>query len=235
MNNIFLQNKYTNTYYNIINNAKSRTLSCDVYTEKHHIIPKSLGGSNDKTNLAKLTAREHFICHQLLIKMVNSSNSKKKLYHALWWMCNQQKEYKVTSRVYDKAKQKHNEWRGSCKGELNHYYGKKHTEETLQKMRGKRAPMSDAGKLIRSNSQKGKPKSAETRAKMCGRIISDETRAKLSAASSKQVTSDETRAKLSAASSKHTHSDETKARMSAAAKGRIPWNKGITWSKKSKD
>lgn len=39
------------------------------YTEKHHIIPKCLGGTNDKENLVKLTAREHFIVHQLLVKI----------------------------------------------------------------------------------------------------------------------------------------------------------------------
>lgn len=39
------------------------------YTEKHHIIPRSLGGTNDKNNLVRLTAREHFICHYLLTKI----------------------------------------------------------------------------------------------------------------------------------------------------------------------
>lgn len=80
MNNIFLQNKYTNTYYNIINNAKSRTLSCDVYTEKHHIIPNSLGGDNSKDNLIVLTAREHFICHWLLTKMTLYESRRKMVY-----------------------------------------------------------------------------------------------------------------------------------------------------------
>jgi hypothetical protein len=38
-----------------------------VYYENHHILPKCLGGSNDKENKVLLTAREHFICHKLLI------------------------------------------------------------------------------------------------------------------------------------------------------------------------
>ena len=29
-----------------------------IYVEKHHIIPKSEGGTNDKDNLVNLTARE---------------------------------------------------------------------------------------------------------------------------------------------------------------------------------
>jgi len=64
----FLENKYSRWYTKIINNAKNRTING--YIEKHHIMPRSLGGSNDKTNIVKLTAREHFICHLLLTKMV---------------------------------------------------------------------------------------------------------------------------------------------------------------------
>jgi hypothetical protein len=60
-------------YDNIINNAKSenriRLKKKDpnyVYYESHHIIPKCLGGLNDKENLVLLTAREHYVAHKLL-------------------------------------------------------------------------------------------------------------------------------------------------------------------------
>lgn len=43
-----------------------RSKSDGVYYEKHHIIPKSLGGTNDNDNLVLLTAREHYIAHLLL-------------------------------------------------------------------------------------------------------------------------------------------------------------------------
>jgi hypothetical protein len=76
---MYLQNKYTNWYYSIINNAQLRILSNDVYTEKHHIIPKSLGGSNLKNNLVRLTAREHFICHLLLTKITFGEHRYKML------------------------------------------------------------------------------------------------------------------------------------------------------------
>ena len=39
------------------------------YTEVHHIVPKSLGGSDEQENLIRLSSREHFICHYLLVKM----------------------------------------------------------------------------------------------------------------------------------------------------------------------
>ena len=77
---MYLQNKYTHCYYNIVNRAKAR--STVGYFERHHIIPKSLGGTNDVDNLVNLTAREHFICHWLLTKMLPKSIDQKKLYHA---------------------------------------------------------------------------------------------------------------------------------------------------------
>lgn len=48
----------------IIKRAQDRTL--EGYSELHHILPKCLGGTNDKTNLVRLTAREHFIIHKIL-------------------------------------------------------------------------------------------------------------------------------------------------------------------------
>ena len=64
---MFLQNKYTAWYYSIINRATCRIING--YFERHHIIPKCLGGVNSSENVVHLTAREHFICHRLLSKM----------------------------------------------------------------------------------------------------------------------------------------------------------------------
>ena len=49
-----MSNKYTNWYYNIVNTARSRNLPADVYTETHHIVPKSLGGDNSKNNFVSM-------------------------------------------------------------------------------------------------------------------------------------------------------------------------------------
>ena len=75
---IFIDNKYTRWYYNIVNHAKTRTITG--YTEKHHIIPKSCGGGNSKNNLVALTAKEHFICHLLLIRMAEGQFRYKMAY-----------------------------------------------------------------------------------------------------------------------------------------------------------
>lgn len=100
---IFIDNKYTKWYFTIISNAQSRD-NVTGYTEKHHIIPRSLGGNNKLDNLVVLTAREHFICHLLLPSMLEGKN-KRKMYHALWNMANQfrdyQERYKVTSHLYE--------------------------------------------------------------------------------------------------------------------------------------
>jgi 5-methylcytosine-specific restriction endonuclease McrA len=58
---------YQKLYDQLIERAKLRVL--DGYCEKHHIVPKSLGGSNNKENIVSLTAREHFLAHWLLFKI----------------------------------------------------------------------------------------------------------------------------------------------------------------------
>lgn len=72
---IFLLNKYTYWYYQIIQRSKNREIP--LVCEKHHIIPKSLGGTNDKENLASLTPREHFLVHRLLVKMTTGQDNIK--------------------------------------------------------------------------------------------------------------------------------------------------------------
>ncbi len=56
---------YKKVYNSIIEKAVNR-ISIDGYYERHHIIPKCKGGTNESNNIVKLTLREHFICHWLL-------------------------------------------------------------------------------------------------------------------------------------------------------------------------
>ena len=105
---MYLQNKYTRCYYSIINSAMSRSLPNEIYTERHHVIPRSLGGSNDPSNLVKLTAREHFICHLLLPKMLTGID-KRNMTFAIWSMLNrdhskQKSRHKVNSHVDQRLK-----------------------------------------------------------------------------------------------------------------------------------
>ena len=58
---------YITIYNNLIQRASNRLL--DGYKERHHIIPRCLGGNNTKENLVDLTPEEHYIAHLLLIKI----------------------------------------------------------------------------------------------------------------------------------------------------------------------
>lgn len=59
---------YQKAYNSLISKARNRK-DFQGYFEKHHIIPRSLGGDNSSENLVKLTAREHFIAHCLLARI----------------------------------------------------------------------------------------------------------------------------------------------------------------------
>jgi hypothetical protein len=96
---------YQRIYNQIIERAKTRQL--EGYKEKHHILPRCMGGLDIKENLVELTAREHFLCHKLLCEMYLNNQ---KLLWALWLMAigkqkNKKTEpYKVSSREYERIK-----------------------------------------------------------------------------------------------------------------------------------
>jgi hypothetical protein len=58
---------YHRIYGSLIERAKNRIV--EGYTETHHIIPKCMGGTDEPSNLVELTPEEHYLCHQLLVKM----------------------------------------------------------------------------------------------------------------------------------------------------------------------
>jgi hypothetical protein len=100
---MFNDSKYTKWYNNICSKYYEGII------EKHHFIPKSLGGSDDPSNLVKLSPKAHFICHWLLTKMVINKNEKEKMYYAFNFMLLKPKDlknrrYYPCSRVYEIAK-----------------------------------------------------------------------------------------------------------------------------------
>jgi hypothetical protein len=158
---MYLDNKYTITYNNIVNRAKARVL--DEYSEKHHIIPKCLGGTNKKDNLIRLTAREHFICHRLLVKMVEGK-AKFQMIKAVDMMTAHSKlhnRYKISSRLYEQLKREASAAMSALTKGI-----KKHSDDTKQKMadsaRGRKSPFK--GKTHTTNSKK---KLAEYRNRPC--------------------------------------------------------------------
>jgi len=81
---MFLDNKYTNIYYQIISRAQTRLYKkskSDGY-QRHHIVPKCIGGTDNPDNLVMLTYKEHRVCHCLLIKMQLTKSAEIKMRHA---------------------------------------------------------------------------------------------------------------------------------------------------------
>jgi hypothetical protein len=214
-------NKYKQWYANITERAKNRHL--DSYTESHHIVPRSLGGGDEADNLVDLTAREHFVCHWLLVKMTAGQEHHKML-NALRMMRAEkqgQQRYntKITARVYENIKQEYAKLQSkSLKGKGNGFYGKTHTPEAREKIRqknlGNKLTPEQHARLVANTIGKKKPP------------ITNSHRAKLSAAQSGKnnprygvEVSEETRAKISEKAKGRKQSAETVQKKADAIRG----------------
>ena len=137
---------YQRIYNQLIKRAQIREELIG-YTERHHIIPRCLGG-NEKDNLVYLTAREHFIAHKLLY-FINPENEK--LFYAYWYMStmtnndNQERNYHIGSHEYERLKILMSERKkGKPRSEKTKQkireakLGSTHTDETKQKIRNGR-------------------------------------------------------------------------------------------------
>lgn len=165
---MFLPNKYTRWYFNIIDKAKSRREQLD-YKERHHITPRSLGGDNNPKNLVDLTAREHFICHLLLTKMLQGKERSKMVYAVHRILHGNKKIYCKSSRIYEMLKKEHSKvvseqmkgknnyfYGKSLIGKKNGFYGRKHTKETKRKMsESRKGKGAQPGKLNPRYGKKG--------------------------------------------------------------------------------
>jgi len=162
---VFKDSKYTRWYNQLIEQAKVRVLPRDVYTEKHHVIPKSLGGDNSIYNLVRLTAREHFVCHWLLTKMIVETKQKYQMWNAFSCMLYRERpgqaRYKVSSKIFESIKTAGSKIKSErFKGENNPMFG----------VKGKDHPSfgkewSDEHRKNASASHKGMVRSAEAKAK----------------------------------------------------------------------
>lgn len=171
---IFNNGKYTKWYYNIIQRSMQRSVI--TYTEKHHIVPKSLGGDNSISNLAILTAREHFLCHLLLIKMVRDPLSKRKMQFALNSFrrsSSTQKRHKLNARQYEVIRKEVSSARSEFLKGNTYNLGKKRkplSEETKRKIgdANRNRNVSNETRLKISAAITGKKRSEETKQKMRG-------------------------------------------------------------------
>lgn len=92
---------YEKIYNNLCKSRKFRGVETEVGYEVHHIKPRSFGGSDSKSNLVKLTYREHFIAHKLLVK-INNGSKKYKMIYALRLLSGKNKF--LSSREYSRLR-----------------------------------------------------------------------------------------------------------------------------------
>lgn len=175
---------YSRHYFLLCDRAISRTLPDNTYTERHHIMPRCIGGDNSKDNLIRLTAEEHYLAHQLLVKMF--PNEPKLIFAANAMAMNRggqrpnnksfgwlrkakasaltgvpRSKETIEKMIAGRAKRSHSH-SAETKAKLSAFFKGK---ESPLKGR-KREPLSAERKATLSDALKGKPKSEETKANM---------------------------------------------------------------------
>ncbi len=213
---MFIENKYKFWHDNIIANGKNRILSS--YKEKHHILPRCLGGNNSKDNLVELTAREHFMVHMLLCKFT-TGQAKRKMYYAFNAMCsfkNAERYNKVNSRLVDKIRS-------------NFKFTEEHKQKISKANKGKTISKEHIEKLrqasIGNKNCLGKKASLETRLKMSalrkGRKLTEEHKRKIGLTSIGRKQSKESILKRTSKTIGMKRTQEFKDRMSEIASKRV--------------
>lgn len=156
-----------NEFIQNILDTRGRFSCGEEYHERHHILPKCMGGTNDEENLIDLYAKEHYEAHHLLAE---ENPDEKKLIYA-WWAISGAKSLSTEGRYipsaeeYEEAKKRMSAARigtkasNETRNKLSQARkGKKHSEETKKKL-------SDS-KIGNNNPNYGKKLSAETCQKM---------------------------------------------------------------------
>jgi|LakMenE01Jun11ns_1017448.scaffolds.fasta_scaffold9559875_1 hypothetical protein len=171
---------YEKIYNQIIERAKVRVLKG--YKEKHHIIPKCMGGVNDKENLVDLTAKEHFICHKLLCKIYPNSD---KLKFALWAMCNlknaaHQRNYIISASEYSYIREMVSISKTGKNSRLSKYIPSAETRKKLSDANKGQVPWNKGLEGYRKGSLKTDDHKDKISKALKGRIISEDTKKKMS-------------------------------------------------------
>lgn len=124
---------YQKHYNKLIERAKNRRLT--EYVERHHIIPRCLGGADTPENLADLLPEEHYVAHQFLVKLYPDN---RKLLWALHRMSSGSYKNPRNNKLYGWIRRKAsiaNSGTGNPRSKLTElevieiYYSTEHTKE----------------------------------------------------------------------------------------------------------
>jgi hypothetical protein len=167
---------YQKHYDALIERARGRTLPTGTYVERHHVVPKVLGGSNDASNIVRLTPEEHYVAHQLLVRLYPQNHKLLTAAILMSRRCTGNKAYGwmrrrlgVLSSERLRGKPRHPNLRAAMLAAIT---GKPCSPETKAKIsaahRGRKrtAPISPETRARMSAVKKGIPKSPEARAKL---------------------------------------------------------------------
>lgn len=150
------QNESYKDYIQRILDTRENKKDENNYQERHHIVPKCMGGKNDEDNLIYLYGQEHYYAHKLL---AIENPLEEKLQCAWWNLCHckgssKKRTYIVSADEYNEAKKRHSE---TLKGENNPNYGGM-SEQAKAKMslnhcdvKGGKNPRSKAVMCIETN------------------------------------------------------------------------------------
>ena len=158
---------YKKIYDALISRAQNRNL--EGYKEKHHIVPRCMNGNDEENNLIFLTPEEHFVAHELLVKIYPEEyrlifaliimNGKNPTTNKLFgWHKRKLSETQTKLKTGVKRGPQSEEHRKAIgdanRGENNGMFGKKASEETLAKLKG-RVPWNKGKKGLQEAWNKG--------------------------------------------------------------------------------
>lgn len=168
---------YQKIYDSIIYNAQQQSSyrrESNNYHENHHILPKCMGGTDELLNLVLLTPEEHYVAHQLLIKIYDNP----KLIYAVIMMSGNSTCNKGNNKLYGWLRRKVSVARS--KSNIERFKDPEERRKISDKLKGrelsdyqrKRISESNRARAVShetkekiSNSLKGKPCSEETKEK----------------------------------------------------------------------
>lgn len=117
---------YKRHYDLLIERARNRVLDC--YVERHHIIPRCMGGSDEKENIVALTPEEHYVAHQLLVKIYPNV---KGLIYAVIAMTGLGRGVPRRNKLYAWVRKRQSQ---EMRGKPSPWKGKRFTPEQLRKI-----------------------------------------------------------------------------------------------------
>lgn len=191
---------YGMIYESLITRAQHRIDESETFYEVHHIIPKCMGGSDDPSNLVKLTPEEHYVAHQLLAKQYSDN---RKLLYAAAMMSVDRHGHRVNNKRYGWIK------RRICEMGVS--------EEVKEKLRGRKLSPEHArkiqeAKIGRTISDQGKENIRKSKTGEKNPMFGKDPWNK------EKSWSEESKRKMSESSKGFTHTDESKEKLRIKAK-----------------